>query len=276
MSATCLKKHTNVALFCCTLSVYTFFIHYEIVFYSYHSAISDKSNLISFKLIHKSSEAFVYSTIYPNFTALFILKQYQMEAKFSISEVAGTSWKFTKSQIWVLAGMFLAYCVVTGILNLITSSSYVLNLLVQLIIGSLFTLGFIRNMFQTMDGEEPQFSAYGQEARKFLHYLVANILYSIIVCIGIVLLIIPGIYLAIRLQFFQQYIVSEERCSAIDALKKSWELTQGQAMPLFLLALVQIGLTLLGLILLVVGLFVAIPLIVMMQCYVFRKLRIES
>ena len=72
------------------------------------------------------------------------------------------------------------------------------------------------------------------------------------------------------------YIVSEERCSAIDALKKSWELTQGQAMPLFLLALVQIGLTLLGLILLVVGLFVAIPLIVMMQCYVFRKLRIES
>ena len=199
-----------------------------------------------------------------------------MEAKFSISEVAGTSWKFTKSQIWVLAGMFLAYCVVTGILNLITSSSYVLNLLVQLIIGSLFTLGFIRNMFQTMDGEEPQFSTYGQEARKFLHYLVANILYSIIVCIGIVLLIIPGIYLAIRLQFFQQYIVSEERCSAIDALKKSWELTQGQAMPLFLLALVQIGLTLLGLILLVVGLFVAIPLIVMMQCYVFRKLRIES
>ena len=199
-----------------------------------------------------------------------------MEAKFSISEVAGTSWKFTKSQIWVLAGMFLAYCVVTGILNLITSSSYVLNLLVQLIIGSLFTLGFIRNMFQTMDGEEPQFSAYGQEARKFLHYLVANILYSIIVCIGIVLLIIPGIYLAIRLQFFQQYIVSEERCSAIDALKKSWELTQGQTMPLFLLALVQIGLTLLGLILLVVGLFVAIPLIVMMQCYVFRKLRIES
>ena len=199
-----------------------------------------------------------------------------MEAKFSISEVAGTSWKFTKSQIWVLAGMFLAYCVVMGILNLITSSSYVLNLLVQLIIGSLFTLGFIRNMFQTMDGEEPQFSAYGQEARKFLHYLVANILYSIIVCIGIVLLIIPGIYLAIRLQFFQQYIVSEERCSAIDALKKSWELTQGQAMPLFLLALVQIGLTLLGLILLVVGLFVAIPLIVMMQCYVFRKLRIES
>ena len=199
-----------------------------------------------------------------------------MEAKFSISEVAGTSWKFTKSQIWVLAGMFLAYCVVTGILNLITSSSYVLNLLVQLIIGSLFTLGFIRNMFQTMDGEEPQFSAYGQEGRKFLQYLVANILYSIIVCIGIVLLIIPGIYLAIRLQFFQQYIVSEERCSAIDALKKSWELTQGQAMPLFLLALVQIGLTLLGLILLVVGLFVAIPLIVMMQCYVFRQLTIDN
>ena len=30
-----------------------------------------------------------------------------MEPKFMISEVFGTSWKYTKSQIWVLVGLFI-------------------------------------------------------------------------------------------------------------------------------------------------------------------------
>lgn len=32
-----------------------------------------------------------------------------MEPKFMISEVFGTSWKYTKSQIWVLVGLFIGY-----------------------------------------------------------------------------------------------------------------------------------------------------------------------
>ena len=34
-----------------------------------------------------------------------------MEPKFMISEVFGTSWKYTKSQIWVLVGLFIGYFV---------------------------------------------------------------------------------------------------------------------------------------------------------------------
>lgn len=199
-----------------------------------------------------------------------------MEAKFIISEVCKTSWRYTKSQIWVLVGLFIAYTVITSVLSLlIPSTSIALAIvknIISLIIGAFFVLGYIRNLFQTMDGEEPQFSAYRQEARKFLHYLVANIIFSVAVLVGFMLLVIPGIYLAIRLQFYAQYIVTEEHCSAIDALKKSWELTKGQGMPLFLLGLTQLGIALLGLIIFVVGIFVAVPVVNMMQCYVFRKL----
>lgn len=204
-----------------------------------------------------------------------------MEPKFMISEVFSTSWKYTKSQIWVLVGLFIGYFILSSIISMFgmpaqgsTVGKIVVNL-INAIISSVFMLGYIKNLFQTMDGEEPQFSAYGQQSRKIITYLVASIIMGIVVTIGIFLLIVPGIYLAIRLQFYSIYIV-EEDCGIIESLQKSWNLTNGQVMPLFLLILAMIGIAIVGCILFFVGLFVAVPLIYMMQCYAFRKLNTIS
>ncbi len=190
-----------------------------------------------------------------------------MEPKFMISEVFGTSWKYTKSQIWVLVGLFIGYFILSSIISLFgmpAQGSMVGKIIVNLIsavISSAFMLGYIKNLFQTMDGEEPQFSAYGQQSRKIFTYLIASI--------------IMGIAVAIRLQFYSAYIV-EEDCGIIESLQKSWDLTKGQGMPLFLLLLAMIGTAIVGCILFFVGLFVAVPLIYMMQCYTFRKLNTIS
>ena len=144
-----------------------------------------------------------------------------MEPKFMISEVFGTSWKYTKSQIWVLVGLFIGYFILSSIISLF--------------------------------GMPAQGSMVGK----------------------IILLIVPGIYLAIRLQFYSAYIV-EEDCGIIESLQKSWDLTKGQGMPLFLLLLAMIGTAIVGCILFFVGLFVAVPLIYMMQCYTFRELNTIS
>lgn len=204
-----------------------------------------------------------------------------MESKFSISEVFKTSWKLTKSQIWVLAGLLIGFTILSSIISLFgtpAESSTIGALavsLISLIISSLFMLGYYKNIFQTIDGEEPQFSAYGQESRKVFTYLIANIIYACIVILGIVLLIIPGIYLAVRLQFYTALIV-EENAGIIDSLKRSWTLTEGLTWPLFLILLTSIGIAIIGCILFFVGLFIAIPLTYMMQCYVFRKLNTWS
>lgn len=204
-----------------------------------------------------------------------------MEPKFMISEVFGTSWKHTKSQIWVLVGLFIGFSILSMIVTLFgmpAQGSIVGRVIVQivsLLISCIFMLGYVKNIFQALDGEEPQFSAYGQQSRKIITYLIANILFSIAVCIGTVLLIIPGIYLYLRLQFFTAFIV-EEDCGIIESLQKSWNMTQGQTLPLFLLLLTMIGTAIVGCILFFVGFFVAIPLIYMMQCYTFRKLNTIS
>ena len=204
-----------------------------------------------------------------------------MEPKFMISEVFGTSWKHTKSQIWVLVGLFIGFSILSMIVTLFgmpAQGSIVGRVIVQivsLLISCIFMLGYVKNIFQALDGEEPQFSAYGQQSRKIITYLIANILFSIAVCIGMVLLIIPGIYLYLRLQFFTAFIV-EEDCGIIVSLQKSWNMTQGQTLPLFLLLLTMIGTAIVGCILFFVGIFVAVPLIYMMQCYTFRKLNTIS
>lgn len=205
-----------------------------------------------------------------------------MAAKFQISEVISTSWKAVKSQIWVLAGLFIGYTIISFIIStfIMPSDPYGANLfsmrtgigyLISLIIGSLFMLGYIKNLFQTLDGEEPQFSAYGQQASKLLTYLGAYILYLIVMLVGLILFIIPGIYLAIRLQFFMAFIV-QENAGVMESLKKSWEITKGQTGHLFLLGLVMLGIIIVGFIVFIIGVFVAAPVTYMMYCVVFRKL----
>lgn len=198
-----------------------------------------------------------------------------MEQTFRISEVIGTSWDYLKQQIWVLVGLYIGYTILSGLVgSLITPEANTMTFvggLLSLILGAIFSLGYYKNIFQTLDGIEPQFSAYGQQASKILTYIIANIIYSLIVCIGIIFFIVPGVYLGLRLQFFICLIV-EEDAGIIDSLKRSWEITDGHTMNLLFLFLAQIVIAIVGLILLIVGLFVAAPLIITIQCNVFRIL----
>lgn len=200
-----------------------------------------------------------------------------MGSKFSISEVCSTSWQRTKAQIWVLSGLIIGMSIISFTLGAFAMpiqqsvmGAIVINL-ISCIISCIFALGYMKNIFQALDGEEPQFSAYGQQARKIITYLVANILMAIIVTLGLCLFIIPGIYLALRLQFYAALIV-EDDAGIVESLQRSWEITRGQEMSLFMLMLAMIGICILGLILLGIGIFVAMPLIYMMYAYVFRKL----
>jgi uncharacterized membrane protein len=202
-----------------------------------------------------------------------------MARKFILSDVLRIAWKGLISQIWILAGLLIGYVIVSLALNLFIpapvqgtmSLAGMAIMLLSMVFQALFSLGYTQNMFQALDGEEPQFSAYGQQSRKIVTYLVTGLIYTVIVIVGFALLVVPGIYLAVRLQFSLASIV-EEDTGIVASLKRSWEITKGQTMPLLLLLLVMIGLTVLGLAFFIIGIFVTYPLIGLMYCYVFRKL----
>ena len=72
-------------------------------------------------------------------------------------------------------------------------------------------------------------------ANVFLGYLV----FGILVGIGIVLLIIPGLFLLVALWFFDVYVAVEDE-SFVDALGSSWALTSGNRLRLFFLGVLVV------------------------------------
>ena len=202
-----------------------------------------------------------------------------MIRKFTLPDVLRVALKGYISQIWLLTGLIIGYVIVSLALNLFIpdplngtiSLTGIAIALLSLVISQLFTLGYTKNMFQALDGEEPQFSAYGQESRKLFTGLLAGLIFTVAFVVGLVLLVIPGFYIAIRLQFFYTSIV-EENTGIIASLKRSWEITKGHEVALLILLLVEIALILLGLICFVIGIFITAPYVGLMNCYVFRKL----
>ncbi len=92
--------------------------------------------------------------------------------------------------------------------------------------------------------------------QNYWHAVLANLLVGVIILIGFVLLIVPGIIFACKLAFVP-YLVVDRRMETIEAIKKSWEMTRGHAGTVFLMALLAIPIALLGLICLGVGIIPA-------------------
>jgi len=94
----------------------------------------------------------------------------------------------------------------------------------------------------------------------FVHYFLASILCGIIVFLGAIFLILPGLYLASRL-IFAQYLVVDKGLTFDQAIMKSWALTKGNEWNLITFLLVTFLVFLIGFFALFVGLLVAIPLV---------------
>jgi uncharacterized membrane protein len=122
-----------------------------------------------------------------------------------------------------------------------------------------------------LDKEEPQFSAYGQVANKLLYFLLAYIILYVVVSIASVFFFVPGVYLSLRLQFFYALIVDED-AGLIASFKRSWAITKGQTLQLFVLLLIQIFIFFIGTIAFGIGIFIAAPLIILMYACTYKKL----
>jgi len=105
----------------------------------------------------------------------------------------------------------------------------------------------------------------------FWRYLGMNILFIVGVVIGFILLIVPGIILAIGWSF-APYLVIEQGAGPVDALKRSWELTKGNRWTLFLLGLALIGINILGFCAVFVGLLVTLPVTTFAGVHAYRTL----
>ena len=132
-------------------------------------------------------------------------------------------------------------------------------------------MGIIKIVLKFCDNEKPAFSELFSCFHLFFNYLGGMVLYLLIVVGGIILLIVPGIIWAIRFQFFG-YLIVDKGLGPVASLKKSFEITKGSALNLFLFGFLAMGVMLLGVLCLLAGILVAIPIVAVAFGFVYRKL----
>ena len=98
-------------------------------------------------------------------------------------------------------------------------------------------------VWEIQSGREPTIRAsYRAAWRHLWKALLAGFLFSIIVIVGSILLIAPGVYFALALSLIGPIILAEG-AGPIDALSRSWELSKGYKGKVFVVWMICVGIT---------------------------------
>ena len=204
-----------------------------------------------------------------------------MKRSFSKKEAISYAWKETKQNFYFffkLLLLLLAFQIVPRILSTTVQNqsgetslfSFLISLLsflLQLIVG----MGLIKIALEIHDNKKARFQDLFSCTHLILKYIIASFLYGLIVGVGILLLIVPGIIWAIKFQYFGYFIVDRE-LGPIEALKKSAAITNGAKWNLLFFRILLGLINMLGALALLVGLFWTIPTVMLSQVFVYRKL----
>lgn len=114
--------------------------------------------------------------------------------------------------------------------------------IVLAIIGAAFSVAYAMYILSFVRGKKLELRDIIDFGKK--HWVVAvltGLIAGLIICGCTILLIIPGIIAAIGLTYYEEVCADNPEMKAMDIIKKSWALTKGHKMDLFVLMLSFIG-----------------------------------
>ncbi|MFC1954569.1 hypothetical protein ACFLVZ_01950 [Chloroflexota bacterium] len=113
--------------------------------------------------------------------------------------------------------------------------SFTYSFIISIVSGVLF-FGFMFAALRVARGEKPSVYDLIQPFKQFFTVIFSYVLSGIIVSLGVLLFIIPGIFFTCRLAFFP-YLVMDQKTGVFGAIGGSWNMTKGHFWRIFLLGL---------------------------------------
>ena len=93
--------------------------------------------------------------------------------------------------------------------------------------------------------------------KNYWNAVLASLFVGVIIVIGLVLLIVPGIIFACKLAF-TPYLVVDRKMAVMEAIEESWRMTGGHAWKVFFIGLLAIPICIAGLLCFIVGIIISI------------------
>jgi uncharacterized membrane protein len=169
-------------------------------------------------------------------------------------------------------GTVLIYFLIAGIPSGFDERYGILTLLIS---GPL-ALGISSFFLNLVRGNEVRVEQMFDGFKNYVPSLIITILITLAVGFGLVLLIIPGIIIAIGFSMSYFILADNPNMDAVSAMKASWEMMKGYKADYFVFSLLSILLCILGLIVLVVGFFYVVPIIYAASALFYDKIRVKA
>ncbi len=198
--------------------------------------------------------------------------------KFSIEKALRFGWSTVQKNLVFLAGVILFMMLIIYLPLIIemyarekVGDYLVLIKIVTSFFQVVMSMGVIRISLRFVDNQEAGTSDLFSCFHLFFRYLFASIIFAVFVFLGLLLLIVPGIILALKFQFYDYFIIDKE-LGVMESLERSGKITEGALWELFRFAIILIGINILGALCFGVGLLVTIPTSMLAMAHVYRQL----
>jgi len=199
------------------------------------------------------------------------------EKRFSNKEAIKFGWKVATENILLVATILTAGGVsffFEILMRMFRKSERILFYaiyLVSALIQGAFTMGQIKIALGFADNKQSRYKDLFSCFHLLLKYIIASTLYTLIVVLGFILFIIPGIIWGIKYQFYIHFMVDKE-VGPIEALKLSSRATYGAKSELLVFGFVLSLINIAGVLCCGIGLLVTLPLTLVAWTYVYRIL----
>ena len=190
-----------------------------------------------------------------------------LPSEFRVWEFIGRGWDVVKPYWLQLSAMFFIQAAIGCVPYLGPCADF--------IIGGALMVGIWRATLGTIDGRKPDVGMMFQGFDRFGDAFLAKLVSSVLIVLGFVCLIVPGIILAI-MWIFTFAVLGETPLGFWEAMRESSRLTEGYRWRLFLLALACVLVALLGILVFCVGVFVAIAVDVAALGLAYRFLQAKK
>jgi uncharacterized membrane protein len=205
------------------------------------------------------------------------------ESYFSKGEALGFGWDAFKKNFGLIISAVAIIASMNVLMNLLisglesSSKEGVPDLLLVSVIfifwlsGLLLDMGAIRISLKLYDGDASSIRDLFSCSPMLLKYALGTIIFEMAVAAGLILLVLPGIYLFLKYQFYSYFIVYEGQ-GPLQAFKHSGQITKGARWNLFLFWALILAVNILGALALGAGLLVSMPVSALATTFVFRRL----
>ncbi len=189
-----------------------------------------------------------------------------------VSECLRYGWVTFKSRPWFFVGTVVVYLVVQGLVALVEEGApNIITGLLSVVVSTLLYTGVVHTYLKAHDNTGSPTLKDLWNPKPFINYFLLSILLGVIIIVGLVLLIVPGIIFLLMFSF-AGFLVVEKNSNPIEALKESARLTKGHRVKLLMLILACVGLGILGAIPFMLGLFIVLPVSMLALIHAYRTL----